>query len=90
MRVVFAPEAVDDLDAIRSFSANQNPAAANRVAAQLVSACDQLETLPHRGRLGQVLGTRELTSVKPYVIVYRVKSMDVEIMRIWHGAQSRR
>jgi len=90
MKVIFAPEAVDDIEAIRNFISQQNPAAAMRVAMQLVMACDQLEALSHRGRRGLVEGTRELVSVKPYLIVYRVKADRVEVLRVWHGAQSRR
>jgi plasmid stabilization system protein ParE len=80
---------MDDLRDIRSYIAQHDPAAASRVAVQLVAACDQLESLSHRGRRGLVAGTRELASVRPYVIVYRVTSAAVEIMRVWHGAQLR-
>jgi len=89
MKVVFSSEAIDDLQGIRSYIAQHDSAAASRVAVQLVAACDQLESLSHRGRRGLVAGTRELASVRPYVIVYRVAPLAVEIMRIWHGAQSR-
>jgi plasmid stabilization system protein ParE len=42
------------------------------VAVQLVAACDRLEYLPELGRPGLVPGTRELTVIWPYVIVYRI------------------
>ncbi|ESQ79799.1 type II toxin-antitoxin system RelE/ParE family toxin [Asticcacaulis sp. YBE204] len=45
--------------------------------------------MPERGRPGLVAGTRELTSVWPYVIVYRHSAERVDILRIWHGVQSR-
>ncbi|WP_342238846.1 type II toxin-antitoxin system RelE/ParE family toxin [Inquilinus sp. OTU3971] len=53
----------------------------------LIAAADSLERLPRRGRPGLELATRELV-VTPYVIVYRVTGQ-VEILRIWHGAQNR-
>ncbi len=34
-------------------------------------------------------GTRENVSVWPYVIVYRVTETEVQILRVWHGAQDR-
>jgi toxin ParE1/3/4 len=74
---------------IRRYIGEQNPAAASRVAAQLVAACDRLEYLPERGRPGRIVGTRELVSVRPYVIVYRINKETVEILRVWHGAQNR-
>jgi plasmid stabilization system protein ParE len=36
-----------------------------------------------------VNGTREITTVWPYVIVYRVTAAEVQILRVWHGAQDR-
>ncbi|WP_126421009.1 type II toxin-antitoxin system RelE/ParE family toxin [Asticcacaulis excentricus] len=89
MPVVFSPKALDDLAAIRTFIGFDNPFAASRMAVRLVAVCDQLEQMPERGRPGRYPGTRELTSVKPYVIVYRRKVDRVEIVRIWHGAQQR-
>jgi addiction module RelE/StbE family toxin len=89
MPVAFSPEALTDLASIRSYIGEDNPAAASRVAIQLVAACDRLEHLPERGRPGLVPGTRELTVMWPYVIVYRVAEDGVAIIRIWHGAQDR-
>jgi plasmid stabilization system protein ParE len=59
------------------------------MAVELVAACDWLEHFPERGRPGLRRGTRELTSVWPYVIVYRFAGPTVEILAIWHGAQER-
>ncbi len=89
MPVVFSPEALADLAAIRAYVGDRNPAAASRIAVQLVAACDRLEYLPERGRPGLVAGTREITTIWPYVIVYRISPADVEIIRVWHGAQAR-
>lgn len=89
MPLIFSPEAIEDLAEIRSYIGQDNPFAASRVAVQLVAACDRLEYLPERGRPGLVPGTREVTTVPPYIIVYRIKAGTVEIIRIWHSAQDR-
>ncbi len=89
VKVVFSPEAVSDLATIRDFIGEQNPVAASRIAVQLVATCDRLEHLPERGRPGLVPGTREITVMWPYVIVYGISADAVEIIRIWHGAQDR-
>lgn len=89
MRVSFTSEALSDLAAIRDYIGQDSPSAASRIAVQLVAACDALEHLPQRGRPGRVEQTRELTLIWPYVIVYRVKEDEVQIVRIWHGAQER-
>lgn len=89
MPVIFTDEALDNLSHIRQHIGQENPHAATRVAVQLVAACDRLEYLPERGRPGLVPGTRELTVIWPYVIVYRITPASVEIVHIWHGAQNR-
>jgi addiction module RelE/StbE family toxin len=89
MPIVFSPEALADLARIRAYIGDRNPPAASRVAVQLIAACDSLEYLPERGRPGLVEGTRELAIIWPYVIVYRITSAAVEIVRVWHGAQDR-
>jgi len=87
--VIFAAPALADLLRIRTHIGQNSPAAANRVAVQLVAACDRLEYLPERGRPSLVPGTRELVALWPYVIMYRIAREEVQILRIWHGAQDR-
>ncbi len=89
MPVIFTRAALRSLASIRAYIGQENPAAANRVAVQIVAACDRLEYLPERGRPGLVPGTRELVALWPYVIVYRITPAAVEIVNIWHGAQDR-
>jgi len=88
MEVRWSTEAEQDVFRIRAYIAEFNPWAASRVAVQLLATADSLEHLPRRGRPGRLPGTRELVSVQPFVIVYEVTTV-VEILRIWHGAQSR-
>jgi len=90
MTVIFAPEARADLHRIRAHISQDNPPAASRLAVELIAACDRLEMFPERGRPGKLRGTRELTTVWPYVVVYRVKKPVIHVIRIWHGRQSRR
>jgi toxin ParE1/3/4 len=89
MIVTFTPAALADLTHIRAYISHHNPQAASRLAVELVAACDRLELFPERGRPSSIPGTRELTTVWPYVIVYRVRKDTVEILRVWHGRQDR-
>lgn len=88
MKVAFTRAATADLTSLRSYLAQRSPMAAARLASRLLTASRSLESLPCRGRPGQQRGTRELTTVKPYVIVYRVTSESVQVLRIWHGRQA--
>jgi toxin ParE1/3/4 len=89
MKVVWTLRALRDIHQIRSYLDPLNPAAARRLAEDLVLAGDSLATFSKRGRPGRVAGTRELSIVRPYVIVYRVTKVAVIVSRVWHGAQDR-
>lgn len=89
MQVIFTAPALDDLAAIHEYIGRENPDAASRIAVQIMAACDRLEYLPERGRPGLNQGTRELTILWPYVIVYGISGDTVEILRIWHGRRHR-
>lgn len=89
MKVAFTLAARTDLARVRAYIHQDNPIAASRMAVELIAACDKLELFPERGRPGIVPGTRELTTVWPYVVVYRIQGEIVEILHIWHGAQDR-
>ncbi|MEP1079161.1 type II toxin-antitoxin system RelE/ParE family toxin [Leptolyngbya sp. PL-A3] len=89
MRVVFLSLAVKDLASIREYIASDDPEAAQRVASRLLQSVKRLAALPHLGKAGRVHGTRELVTPKvgktSYVIVYRVKEEQLQILRVLPG-----
>ena len=88
MEVKFSRLALADLAHIRSYIKTFNPAAAEKMASRLLAAADKLALHPLIGRPCSD-GTRELSIVPPYVMIYRVIGERVRIVRIWHGAQDR-
>jgi toxin ParE1/3/4 len=89
MRLRWTTPAAQDLYNIVLHIQQDNPAAANKVAQTLYDACDRLENFPRRGRKGRLEGTRELVFAGlPYIVVYRIQDQDLEILRIYHGAQN--
>ena len=62
------------------------PLAAQRQANRILEALSQLEHTPLIGRPSPK-GTRELVTVPPYVIRYRVMGRRVFVVRIRHGAR---
>ena len=89
MRLRWTKRAERDLDEIAKYIGQDTPAAAARVALELI---DQVETKlpahPAIGRPGRVLGTRELVIGRlPYVVPYRVREMDIEILRVLHTSR---
>ena len=88
MEIIWRRSAVNDLDAIREFIAEDNPEAAQRVAAAIEAAVDPLADHPELGRAGRVEGTRELVvGGLPYIIAYRVREETVRILAIIHTSR---
>lgn len=87
-RIRWTERAVRRLDQIGAFIEKDNPAAATRVVARIVSAVDNLAEHPAMGRVGRVKGTRELILADiPYIIPYRVVGDEIEILTVMHAAQ---
>jgi plasmid stabilization system protein ParE len=85
-RIVWTDEAVEHLEAIVTYVAVFDPAAASRLAAKLVKIADSLAEFSDRGRDAGG-GMREMTTVWPYILRYRVAGDTVFILRVRHGSQ---
>ena len=76
------------LDQVGSYIEKEDPQAAARVIARLVSSVDLLTEQPAMGRVGRIKGTRELVFADiPYIIPYRVQPTTIEILTVMHAAQ---
>jgi plasmid stabilization system protein ParE len=85
-RIVWTDEAVAHLEAIVEYVEAFNPAAARRLGERLIAVADSLAEFSERGRdAGN--GRREMTTVWPYILRYRVEGDRVVILRIRHGAR---
>lgn len=91
MKVVWRPAALTDLRRLIIHIALDNPHAAVRMSRRLREAADRLCAFPYQGRPGVVPDTRELVTIRPYIIVYKavLEEDSVIILRIWHAAQAR-
>lgn len=75
------------LDEIGAYIEKDNPDAAARVVARIVTAVDMLVELPASGRPGRIKGTREIVLADiPYIIPYRV-GRDIVIITVMHAHQ---
>ncbi|MER9402563.1 type II toxin-antitoxin system RelE/ParE family toxin [Mesorhizobium caraganae] len=87
-RVRWTIRALRRLDQIGAFIAKDNPNAAARVVARIVSAADNLAEQPVMGRIGRIRGTRELVLTDiPYLVPYRVVGHEIEIITVMHASQ---
>src|SRR4051812_1114372 len=85
-RIIWSELARDDLLSIRGYIGQFNPLAAEQMAERLLAAADSLAEHAERGRpIGA--GRRELVSIWPYLIKYRIDGDTVYILRVRHGAR---
>lgn len=92
MKVVFSPDANNDLDNLFAWIAKENPAAAYDMIARIAARVVRLSVpgFAEMGRAGHVENTRELV-VPPYVIVYKIfeKRSEIVVIAVFHVRQNR-
>lgn len=88
MKIEWLPEAERNLEGQLDYIAERNPAIAVEIGDAVHAAVARLGRYPRSARPGRVAGTRELVVTgTPFIVVYRVESAAVVIVRVLHGAQ---
>jgi toxin ParE1/3/4 len=87
MAVKWLVGALKNLAAIAEHIAEDKPERASTFVREIREKTNRLQDFPSIGRAGRVAGTRELVVHNNYIIIYRMKSANVEILRIHHAAQ---
>ncbi|MFL5415671.1 MAG: type II toxin-antitoxin system RelE/ParE family toxin [Myxococcales bacterium] len=88
-RVRWAPQAVEDLQSIRSYIARDSIEYADLIVDQIVEAVERVETHPRSGRMVPELGLSSIREVivRSYRIVYLLEGDDAFILTVFHGAR---
>ena len=88
-RVVFTPEALDQLAALYQYIAVASPTIALRYSDAIVSYCESLNRFPHRGTVRDDLrmGLRVTHYKKRAVIAFAVGDDAVFIIGVFYGGQ---
>jgi addiction module RelE/StbE family toxin len=88
-RVVWAPQAIDDVEAIRAYVTRDSAHYADLVVERIVAAVTRLESHPLSGRVVREVGDETLRGVihGSYRIVYRLRQEVAEIVTVFHGAR---
>ena len=88
MRIVWLPRAVENLEEIRSYIAEERPASAEKVAQKIKQTVALLEAHPQLGKPSLLDGFRELqVAGLPFVIPYKVIGDKLVIVRVFHNKQ---
>lgn len=87
-RVVFAPAAEIDLEAIYDYVAARNATAADQLLAGLEDLATRLAANPGMGRpRPELLSGLRSFSVGAYLMFYRSSDSGIEVLRVLHGAR---
>ena len=88
MKVRYTPRAFADLDIIRTYISQFNPAAAGRVVTLVEKIVKRLGDFPESGQHADELDTRIAFSPRyPYRIYYRIVAEEILILHIRHAAR---
>lgn len=88
MQVVWTDPALERVDEIAVYIAQDDPDAAARWTVELFDAVEHLADFPESGRMVPELGAREIRELifGAYRVFYRVGS-SVDVMSVRHGSQ---
>ncbi len=89
MSVDWKPGAIAELvEYVVDYANRHDPLTAYRVFDEVQARAGILDDQPGIGRPGRIRGTKELVVTgTPFILVYRVRGAQVEILRVLHGRQ---
>ena len=90
MKVRWSRRALADLARIADHIARDKPLAAAEFVRAVAGKVERLALFPLLGRTGVYQDTRELVVHKNYLVTYRVRADEVQIVQVWHVARSRK
>ena len=91
MKIVYTPEAIDDLTRLREFIEVKNPQAAQKIAKSLIDGIKKLKRFPligvevERAPNPEIL--RDLIQ-GDYIVRYLVLDKTINILRVWHHKEN--
>lgn len=91
MNLRFSPEGIDDLVRLRKFIEDKNPAAALRVANDLLLGLEKLKVFPEIGlKVERAFEPQRIRDffIGNYTVRYLVGDGEIVVLRIWHGKEN--
>ena len=90
VKVYWTDTAMENLEAIHAYIAQNSPQYANQVVDSIISRSEQLANFPLSGRILPEVGRKEIRELieGSYRIIYYVKPEQIDILAVIHGSQS--
>ena len=89
MKLRWSRRALADLDRIAERIALDKPLVAADFVGTIADKVGRLKEFPLLGRIGVYQDTRELVVHRNYLVTYRVRGDEVQILQVWHVARGR-
>ncbi|MEO6363111.1 MAG: type II toxin-antitoxin system RelE/ParE family toxin [Caldimonas sp.] len=89
MNLRWSRRALADLDRSAARIAVDNPPAASEFAAATITQASRLMRFPLLGRPGPFGETRELVMHRNYIVTYRLRDEEIQVVQVWHVARDR-
>lgn len=89
MNVRWTRRALADLQRIADHIAADNTGAARALVADTRRQVGQLQRFPLLGRIGAYQDTRELVVHRNFLVTYRVRADEVQVLQVWRVARNR-
>jgi len=89
LRIVYSPQAIEDIESYVTYVAGSNPDAAARLARRVLQTVDQLASRAFEGPEQQLLRGERVRSwpIYPLRIYYRRDADTLSVLRIYHQAR---
>jgi addiction module RelE/StbE family toxin len=86
--IVWAPQAIADVESIKSFISRDSVLYAELTITRLISAVGRAGEFPESGRVVPEINDPNIREIlwRNYRIVYRVRSSVIEVVTVFHGA----
>lgn len=88
-RVRWSRRALADLDRIARRIAADKPLAAIEFVDAVRASVERLNAFTQLGRAGALDDTRELVVHRNYLVTYRLRADEVQVLQVWHVARNR-
>jgi toxin ParE1/3/4 len=88
VKIEWHPRAQKDTLEIAAYINIDSPASALAISDEIERQTTLRVDHPRLGRVGRILGTRELVIAHtPYIAIYRITGERIRVLRIFHGAR---
>ena len=88
MRVIWSERSISELSEIWDYVAKDSETYAALILRRIQTAVERLPATPEIGRIGRVVGTRELVVQRtPYIVAYETSRHVISVLSVVHGAR---